>query len=388
MKKICIPIFSRANYGSIKALLKEIKNSKKLQLQLIVGGTANLYRFGSLSNLMKKEGFKINHEINFQIEGDDPSIMVKITGLAMLELSTIFKNLKPDIVLTIGDRYETMATAISASYMNIPLAHTMGGEITGTIDESIRHAITKLAHIHFPSSKQAQKNIISLGENKNNVFLTGCPRIDTVRNILSDKINLQKKTFEIGVGHSFDINSNFLISILHPVTTEYERSQYHAEQFFSAINSIKMNKIVLWPNSDSGSEAISSVIRDFREKKLLNDCWFVKNYPDEVFYHLMKKSVCMVGNSSALIREGSFIGVPGVNVGTRQLGREKGKNVIDARYDKKDIIEKIILQLNKFNFGKKRVLKDFTYGDGFASKKIVRTLENKKVNTQKRLSFR
>jgi UDP-hydrolysing UDP-N-acetyl-D-glucosamine 2-epimerase len=387
VKKICVPIFSRANYGSIKALLNEINDSKKLKLQILLGGTANLYRFGRLDNIIKNEGFKVDEEISFQVEGDDPSVMVKTTGLAMLELATVFKNLKPDLILTVGDRYETMATAVAASYMNIPLAHTMGGEITGTIDESIRHAITKLAHIHFPASKVSMKNILKLGENKKNVHMTGCPRIDSVKNILSKKINLQKKTFEVGVGKSFNINENFIIVMFHPVTTEFDKNAFYAKELFSAINKIKINKIVLWPNSDSGSEAISSVIRDFREKKMLTDCWFVKNYQNDVFYHLMKNTSCMVGNSSSIIREGSFIGVPGVNIGTRQEGREQGKNVINAGYKKNDIYNKIFFQLQKFNYGKKKIKKDFTYGNGFASKKIVKILENKKISIQKKLLF-
>ena len=169
-KKICIIVHSRANYGSIKAVLKEIKKSKKLELQLVVGGSAILDRFGSLVPIIKKDKFKINKKINFLIEGDSPSIMAKTTGLAIIEISNVLLDLSPDIVLTIGDRYETISTAIASSYMNIPLAHTMGGEVTGTIDESIRHAVTKFANIHFPASNLAKKNIILMGEDKKKCF--------------------------------------------------------------------------------------------------------------------------------------------------------------------------------------------------------------------------
>ena len=141
-KKICVIVHSRANYGSIKSVLKNIRKSKKLTLQLVVGGSAILDKFGSIVELIKKDNFKINKKINFLIEGNSPLIMVKSTGLAIIEIANCFSELKPDIVLTIGDRYETISTAIAAAYMNIPLAHTMGGEISGTIDESVRHAVT------------------------------------------------------------------------------------------------------------------------------------------------------------------------------------------------------------------------------------------------------
>jgi len=157
-KKICIVIHSRANYGSIKSVLENIKKSKKLSLQIIVGGSALLDRFGSVVDIIRKDKFKIDKHINFLIEGNSPLIMTKSTGLAIIEISNCFAELKPDIVLTVGDRYETISTAIAATYMNIPLAHTMGGEISGTIDESVRHAISKLANIHFPSTNKAKKN--------------------------------------------------------------------------------------------------------------------------------------------------------------------------------------------------------------------------------------
>ena len=180
-KKICVIVHSRANYGSIKSVLKNIRKSKKLTLQLVVGGSAILDKFGSIVELIKKDNFKINKKINFLIEGNSPLIMVKSTGLAIIEIANCFSELKPDIVLTIGDRYETISTAISAAYMNITVAHTMGGEVSGTIDESIRHAVTKLSHIHFVSNKDALKRVVKLGENKKLVFNVGCPRIDEVK---------------------------------------------------------------------------------------------------------------------------------------------------------------------------------------------------------------
>ena len=202
MKKICAIISSRANYSSIKSVLSSISNNKNLILQIVVGASALIDRFGSVVDLIKKDGFKINSSIHMLVEGETLETMAKSTGMGLLEFPTVFKNINPDIVLIVGDRFENIAPSIAASYMNILIAHTMGGEVSGTIDESIRHAITKFAHIHFPASKESKERIIKLGENKKNVFLVGCPRIDLAKKVLSEKnliqmINFLKQESEI-----------------------------------------------------------------------------------------------------------------------------------------------------------------------------------------------
>ena len=183
MKKICVVISSRANYSSIKSTMLAIQNNDRLKLQVVCFASAVLDRFGRVVNLIKEDGFYVDAEVNVLIEGENPLTMAKSTGLALMQLPETFSNLEPDVIITVGDRYETMATALSASYMNIPLAHTMGGEVSGTIDESVRHAVTKFAHIHFPSNEDAAQRIIKMGEDKNNVHVVGCPRIDLVKNI-------------------------------------------------------------------------------------------------------------------------------------------------------------------------------------------------------------
>ena len=195
-KNVCVAIFSRANYGSIRKVLEKLKKSPKINLQIIAGGSANIEKYGLISETIKKDKFYINEEIYFLVEGETPITMVKTTGLGMIETATALQKLKPDIVLTVGDRYETLATVVAATYMNIPVAHTMGGEVSGTIDESIRHAITKFSHIHFPANLNAKNNIIKLGENKKNVFNVGCPRIDLVKTCLKRKRDLNKTVFK------------------------------------------------------------------------------------------------------------------------------------------------------------------------------------------------
>ena len=188
MKKISVFIGSRANYSSIKSVLFAIKKSKKLDLKIILGASALVSKYGELEKIILKDGFRIDTKIMNLVEGENPLSMSKTIGIGIIELSTILNKIKPDFVITVGDRYETLATSISSVLSNFRLIHTMGGEITGTIDESIRHATSKLAHLHFVATKKARERVIKLGEDPRYVFNVGCPRIDLVKNILKKGI--------------------------------------------------------------------------------------------------------------------------------------------------------------------------------------------------------
>jgi len=222
-RKICVVVNSRANYGRIKSFLQAVQRHEKLELQLIVGASALLYRFGSAIDIIRNDGFEPVSVVYSIVEGETPSTMAKSTGMGILELATQFENLKPDVVLTVADRFETLATAVAASYMNIPLAHTQGGELTGSIDESVRHAITKLAHIHFPATQQAGKILQQMGEDPASIFVTGCPAMDLVVEACKQNCdNLFKKYG--GTGKSLDWEEPFIIVLQHPVTTEYHKA--------------------------------------------------------------------------------------------------------------------------------------------------------------------
>lgn len=386
LKKICVVVFSRANYGSIKSVLKIISKDKFFKLKLVVGGSAILNKYGNVSEIIKKDGLEISKEIFFVVEGETPETMVKSTSIAMMELADFLKRNEPDLVLTVGDRYETMATVLASAYMNIPIAHTMGGEISGTIDESIRHAITKFSHIHFPATKIAAKNIISLGENKKNIFRVGCPRMDLIKETLSSQINIKKLNNIINinsVGGKIDLTKeNFIMIMQHPVTTEFNKAGHQVYNTLEATKKINLKKIFFWPNVDAGSERIAYTIRKWREDKKENDYLFIKNLETKYFYQLMKMSKCLVGNSSAGIRDAGFIGIPVVNIGTRQNDREHGDNVINSNNKKDEIYKKILISL------KKKCKKNNIYGDGTAAKKIVKILKKiKKIDIQKKLNF-
>lgn len=385
-KKICIVIHSRANYGSIKSVLKNIKKSKNLSLQIIVGGSALLDRFGSVVDIIRKDKFKIDKHINFLIEGNSPLIMTKSTGLAIIEISNCFAELKPDIVLTVGDRYETISTAIAATYMNIPLAHTMGGEISGTIDESVRHAVTKFSNIHFTATNISKKNVIKLGEDPNYVYNVGCPRIDTVKEVLNTKIenkNLNKLINSIGVGDNIDVSKPFVMIMYYPVTSEYGKGESQVINLLNALNKFDIQKIFFWPNSDAGYEDISRGIRKWREKNKDYKTKFIKNLEQKYFYHFLKKTKCLLGNSSSGLREGCYIGVKNICIGTRQNGREIGKNTIMIKSDYKSIFNSLKNVLDS----KKKFKKDYRYGKGNSGKQIVNILEKIEISSQKKLNF-
>lgn len=384
VRKICVFVGGRANYSSIKSALKAIDNHPELELQLVVGASALLEKYGKVVDLIEKDGFKVAKKVNMILEGETPETMAKSTGIGLSELATTFGNLKPDFVVVIGDRYEIMSAAIAAVYMNISLAHTMGGEVTGTIDESIRHALTKLAHVHFPANKDAAKRIEKMGEENQNIFITGCPRIDEVYQIANDGIDLKNDIFELygGVGEKFDINDPFLLVSQHPVTTEYDDSENQINQTLTAVKELGMPAIMLWPNSDAGSDGISKGIRKFREKHPDNKIHFFKNLPMEVYIKLMVKSKCLIGNSSSGIRDGESLGAGCVNVGTRQAGRERGKNVIDVDYNKDQIIEAIKTHIKNGKYKTSNI-----YGDGKAGEKIAEVLSSVNVKQQKMITY-
>ena len=344
-----------------------------------MGASSLVERFGDLEKIINKDGFKIKNKIYSIVEGDNLATMAKSTGLAIIELSNLFLNIKPDFVLTIADRFETIATAIAASYMNIPLVHTQGGEVTGSIDESVRHAITRLSNLHFPSSKKSMKNLKRMGENSKMIFLTGCPSIDLAYQIYKNKkkINIEKiLNKNVGVGNLNNKMKDYIVVLQHPVTTEYEDTRKNIRETIKSIQNLNLPTIWLWPNVDAGNDIISKEIRKFREKINPKNILFVKNFSPEDFLKVLIKSKCIVGNSSVAIRECSFLGVPAVNIGSRQNGREHGDNVKFCDYNSTQIIRLIKEQIR---YGKYRQSKIF--GNGDAGLKIRKILEKIKFKT-------
>lgn len=383
MKKICAVVGSRANYSSIRSALRAIQQHPDLELQLVLSASALLDRYGMVAKLIEADGFPANEKLHMLVEGETPTTMAKSTGLGLIELPSVFSRLKPDIVVTVGDRFETMATTLAAAYMNIPIAHTMGGEVTGSIDESIRHAVTKFAHIHFPASRQAHDRIIRLGERPEDVHLVGCPRIDLVAEMLRAGNEPSEDIFEEGVGDRLDLSEPFLLISQHPVTTEYGAAEDQIVSTLEAINDLDIAAIVLWPNADAGSEDIARGMRKWRERGLDRKMHFFKNLSIETYVSLMARTACLVGNSSSGIREGAYIGTPVVNIGSRQKGRERGRNVLDVAHDADEIRNAVEKQLEHGRYPSEDV-----YGSGNAGERIANILAGMgKIDIQKQITF-
>jgi UDP-hydrolysing UDP-N-acetyl-D-glucosamine 2-epimerase len=369
-RKICVVVTARPSYSRIKTALKAIQEHPNLELQLVVAASALLDRYGSAVDYIKKDGFEIAAKVFNVLEGENLTAAAKTTGIGILELSTVFDNLKPDMVVTIADRFETMATAISASFMNIPLVHIQGGEVTGNIDEKVRHSITKLADYHFVASQDAYDRVIKLGENPNAVFNTGCPSIDLADNV-KRKPDLDFNPYEKygGVGARPDLSKGYVVVMQHPVTNEYQDSRKHINETLYAIKDIGFPVLWFWPNVDAGADGTSAGIRAFREKHQTSHFHFFKNMEGEDFLRLLYNSKCLVGNSSVGIRECAYLGVPVVNIGSRQNRRARGENVLDVNYER----EAIEASVQHF-IHNGRPEPSHVYGGGDAGKKIATLL--------------
>jgi UDP-hydrolysing UDP-N-acetyl-D-glucosamine 2-epimerase len=317
------------------------------------------------------------------LEGEKLVTSAKSTGLGIIELATTFDNLKPDVVITIADRFETLSTAIAASYMNIPLAHVQGGEVTGSIDEKVRHSVTKLSDLHFVATQRAAERVIRMGEDPETVFVTGCPSIDLAAEILADtKLDFDPFRKYGGVGATPDLSHGYVVVMQHPVTTEYELARNHTSETLYAVRDLGLPTLWFWPNVDAGSDGTSKGIRAFRELEQPVNIHFFKNMFPSDFLRLIYNSRCLIGNSSVGIRECSYLGIPVVNIGSRQMGRERGQNVLDVGYDRYSIIDAIKKQLNNGRYFQNKL-----YGDGGAGVRISRLLAEVPLKVEKKLMY-
>lgn len=382
-RKVCVLVTARPSYARIKSALRAIDEHPELDLQLVVTASAVLDRYGSTIKYVQSDGFDVAARVNSVLEGENLVTSAKSTGLALVELATVLDNLKPDVVVTVADRPETLATAAAAAHMNFPLVHVQGGELTGSLDEKVRHAITKLANFHFVCTKGAAERVIRMGERSETVFVTGCPSIDLSASILESP-GLDFEPFKTygGVGAEFEISDGYLVVMQHPVTTEYDQARQHIIETLHAVRDLGMPAFWFWPNVDAGSDGTSNGIRTFREVEPVHQIHFFKNMLPEDFLRLIYNSRCVVGNSSVGIRECAFLGVAAVNIGTRQRGRERGPNVVDVGYDRAEISQAILRQLRNG-----RPPTDPLYGDGTAGKRIARILAEIPLAVEKHFTY-
>ncbi len=369
-RKITCITGTRADYPRVRSVLREIRSREDLELSLIVTGSHLLSEYGYSAQEIIDDGFEISEKVEMFIgEFDTPLGMTEASARCTAGVAKALDQLKPDLVLITVDRVETLASTTAASLMNFPIAHIQGGEVTGTIDESIRHAVTKLSHIHFPATDDAAQRIIMMGENKDLVFNTGCPYIDEIQQV--ELITREELAFK----YDLDEKKNFVIFTQHSVTTEFKESSYQVEQTIEAIKGFSDIQVVcFFSNTDAGGKEIIKKIKDQHNFKV------IPNMLSKDFLSLMSHSSLMIGNSSAGIREAPSFKLPVINIGSRQNGRLRASNVIDVDHDTKQIKDAINKVFSDQEFRDSLKNLKNPYGDGTAAKRIVDVLSSVELN--------
>ena len=373
-RKITVTTGTRAEYGILRPVIEKIKKSKKLELYLIVSGMHLSTKFGKTINEIKHDGFKISSTVVMTPTNDSLYHSAISLGDGIVSFSKIFKKIKPDINLILGDRDEMLASALAACHMNIPNAHIHGGDKSkGTIDEYNRHAITKISNIHFAATKNSKNRIIKMGEDPKNVFLTGSPSLDEV---VSQKITEPKTLVR---KYNLKPIHNYILLVHHPITSDPSQSEKEITNILKAIKKSKKPVIAIAPNSDYGHKKILRVLNKF--SKRYTNISIYKSLPRSDYLCLLKNCSVIIGNSSSGIIEGSFFKTPVINVGIRQMNREMSRYVINLENPSISSIENSIQKAFKKN---KSNSKDspLIYGSGNASKKIVDIIEKIKINNQ------
>jgi len=379
-RKICVVLVDRANYGRLKPVMREIVRRDDLQLQVIATGSMVLERFDAPVHVVESDGFTVDGRIHVEVEGSIPSTMAKSVGLAVLEFASELQRLNPDLVLIIGDRYETLGAAIAAAYMNLCIVHVQGGEVSGSIDESARHAITKLSQYHVPATPRAAEFLVKMGERSNTILTRGCPSSDIA---LHMDLELSSETLNSrGRGAEIDTRRPFLLVVFHSTTTEYGDERAEVRSLLHALERIRMQTVLLWPNIDAGSQHISKEIRIFRDR--VGGGWFrnLTNLAPEDYFKVLASAACAVGNSSSFVRDAGFFGTPVVLVGSRQDGREWDAPVRRVEPGTGVIETAIRSQLSAGRYPPSTL-----YGDGKVAPRIAEALATLEPYVQKRLAY-
>lgn len=342
-RKICITTGTRAEYGPLYPAIKAIERHPKLKLSVIATGMHLMPEFGYTVKEVSADGFRIDARVPMHSREDTSAAMARSLGKGIIGMTRALERVKPDVLVVIADRGEALASAVAGAHMNIPVAHIHGGDVTtgGCIDEPIRHAITKFAHIHFPATKKSAKRIIKMGEEPWRVHVVGPLGIYAMaeRNFIP-KSELCKKL-------KLDSNEPILLAVQHPVTTQVEKAAEQMEETMEALVELEEQAVIIYPNADAGGRKMIKVIERYKGYPFFR---IFKNLPYLTFVSLMKISSAMVGNSSSAIIEAPFFGVPAVNLGIRQEGRERGGNVIDAPHKKDAIVKAVRRALTDMDF--------------------------------------
>jgi GDP/UDP-N,N'-diacetylbacillosamine 2-epimerase (hydrolysing) len=378
-RRVCFPITSRAYYGRSQLLIRKLHEHPGIDLQLMLGGSILLDKYSRhIADDIVKGGFAISTSYFNVIEGGNHVAMAKTACLTALEFTNGFHSIDPDIVVICGDRFEQLAIAMAAAYLNKTIAHIEGGDVSGSIDESVRHAITKLSHFHFVTNGDAHRRVLAMGEAPEYVFNTGSLDVELAAHVSTELSNDTINGY--GVGHAVDITRPFLTVIQHPVTTEAD-NRTHLETTIRAVAAVDMPTIWFWPNPDAGTGEMSDSLRHLREHHadISQKIRFITNVPVDEFVALLRVTSCLVGNSSAGIKECSYLGTPVVNIGGRQHGRLHGDHVVHAPYEPFVIADRIRAQVRHGRYASSDL-----YFKPHASQSIVDRIAGLALYTQKR----
>ena len=381
MRKICVFTGTRAEYGLLRPLMEEIQKDKDLELQILVSGMHLSPEFGYTYKLIEEDGCKIDEKVEILLSSDTPDGVNKAIGLGIIGFTDALNRLKPDISVVLGDRFEALAFAIANYIKGIPLAHLYGGESTlGAIDESIRHAITKFAYLHFTSTEEYRKRVIQLGEEPKRVFTVGALGLDNIRKLkLLTKEELEKK-----LGIKFK-KYNYLITF-HPETLEKGQSEKHLKELLKALDEERDTLLIFTKaNADDEGRKINKLLEEFVSKRK-NKAVLFTNMGQLLYLSTMKHVDAVIGNSSSGIIEAPSFKVATINIGNRQKGRIRAESVIDCKPTYEDI--KNALKLIKTKEFKEKLKKvKNPYGDGYSARRIVKILKDYPIKDLKKEFF-
>jgi|APSaa5957512535_1039671.scaffolds.fasta_scaffold03091_2 UDP-hydrolysing UDP-N-acetyl-D-glucosamine 2-epimerase len=372
LRCVCVILTTRGNYAKMKSTMLAIQSSRRLVLQLVVGGALLEKEYGSFKEIINNDGFTIDEELDY-IEGNTTlEGVVKSAGKCTILFGKVLSKLKPQVVMIIADRYEALSLAHAAVCMNIHIAHLEGGEISGSIDERIRHAISKLSHIHFVSNELSAERLLKMGEKPETIFVVGTPSLDQIQEFNLNDLSLlvdSKKCYNIT--DVITDNRGYIVVSQHPVVTEYKETVGQYKDLALIVKKLSIPAVWILPNDDAGSSVVKNLLlRIFNSK---HDSPFSilggMNFHDYAI--LIFNSKCLVGNTSSGLREAAYLGVPVVNIGTRQRGRQRGLNVIDVDIDNGQLEKAISKQIKNGHYQT-----DLLYGSGDSGKKIAQVLES------------
>ncbi|NXL45750.1 GLCNE kinase, partial [Podilymbus podiceps] len=363
--RVCVATCNRADYSKLAPIMFGIKAEPQFfELDVVVLGSHLIDDYGNTYRMIEQDDFDIHTRLHTIVRGEDEAAMVESVGLALVKLPDVLNRLRPDIMIVHGDRFDALALATSAALMNIRILHIEGGEVSGTIDDSIRHAITKLAHYHVCCTRSAEQHLIAMCEDHDRILLAGCPSYDK---LLSAKNKDYMSIICMWLGEDVKTR-DYIVALQHPVTTDIKHSIKMFELTLDALISFNKRTLVLFPNVDAGDK---EMVRVMRKKGIEHHPNFraVKHVPFDQFIQLVAHAGCMIGNSSCGVREVGAFGTPVINLGTRQTGRETGENVLHVR--DADTQDKILHAL-QLQFGKHSKI----YGDGNAVPRILKFLKS------------